>query len=141
MILLAAGTTPEGKCVHPASARRSPHHTPRPLLVAIALIGAFLTACDDGVTAPPNGAGTVASLVIVPDSVVLPRGASMRLEAALYDAAGNIIEGRAITWRSSDDARVQVNASGMIAALAGGVAVVRASSEGKEDSVRVRVTD
>jgi hypothetical protein len=64
----------------------------------------------------------------------------MRLEALLVDAAGNELDGRTILWTSSDTTRVKVASGGMITAAAVGWSLVRASSEGKVDSVKVIVT-
>jgi hypothetical protein len=64
----------------------------------------------------------------------------MRLEALLVDAAGNELDGRTILWASSDTTRVKVAAGGMITAVDVGWGLVRASSEGKVDSVKVIVT-
>lgn len=82
----------------------------------------------------------MARVVIVPDSVSLPRTQTMRLEALLVDAAGNALDGRTITWTSSDTLRVKAAADGTITAADVGWSLVRASSEGKADSVKVIVT-
>ncbi len=82
----------------------------------------------------------VARVIIAPDSVALPRGETMRLEALLVDAAGNELDGRDIRWASSDTARVKVTSTGVITASAPGSSRVTATSEGKADSVKVIVT-
>ena len=82
----------------------------------------------------------MARVIIVPDSVSLPHTQTMRLEALLVDAAGNALDGRTITWTSSDTLRVKAASDGTITAADVGWSVVRASSEGKADSVKVRVT-
>jgi hypothetical protein len=82
----------------------------------------------------------VARVIIAPDSVALPRGQTMRLEALIVDAAGNTLEGRDVRWSSSDAARVAVTQTGTITAGDVGSAFVSASSEGKADTVKVIVT-
>lgn len=100
------------------------------------------TACGgDGPTEPPLPVETVARVVIVPDSVSLPRGQSMRLEATLYDAGGNMIEGRTIAWSTTNPGTVRVEGSGLITAQAVGTALVIARSESKADTVKVLVTE
>ena len=64
----------------------------------------------------------------------------MRLEALAVDAAGNALDGREIRWTSSDPARVGVVGDGTITATDVGWSLVKATSEGKADSVKVIVT-
>src|SRR6266545_1700623 len=54
-----------------------------------------------------------------------------------YDADNNVLSGRAITWSSSDPARVQVDGTGKITALSAGSATIRARSEGTSDSTTI----
>ena len=107
--------------------------------MAAALPAAAL-ACSDGPSGPSNNGGAVARVIIVPDSVSLPRSQTMRIEALLVDAAGNELDGRTIHWASSDTMRVKVVPGGTITAADVGWSLVRASSEGKVDSVKVIVT-
>ena len=100
----------------------------------------MMLACGDGPAGPVNNGGPVARVIIVPDSVSLPRSQTMRLEAVLVDAAGNALDGRAVHWTSSDTVRVKVTASGVITASEVGSSLVRAASEGKADVVKVIVT-
>jgi len=83
----------------------------------------------------------VARVIIVPDSIALPITQTMRLEALVVDAAGNALEGREIRWLSSDTVRVRVAPGGTITASDVGWSLVRATSEGKADSVKVIVTN
>jgi hypothetical protein len=106
-------------------------------MVALAVV---LAACDDGPSGPSNSGVPVARVIIAPDSVALPRAQTMRLEALLVDAGGNVLDGRDIHWTSSDTMRVKVAASGVITASDVGSALVRAASEGKADTVKVIVT-
>ena len=64
----------------------------------------------------------------------------MRLEALVVDAAGNALDGREVRWTSSDTMRVKVASGGTITAADIGWSIVRATSEGKADSVKVIVT-
>lgn len=102
-------------------------------------MAATLLACGDP-SGPSRNGVPVARVIIVPDSVSLPRSQTMGLEALLFDAAGNALDGRAIHWTSSDTTRVKVAPAGTITASDVGWSLVKASSEGKVDSVKVIVT-
>ena len=108
--------------------------------LASVAFAAILVACGDGPSGPSNSGSPVARVIIVPDSVALPRTQTMRLEALVVDAAGNALDGREVRWSSSDTVRVKVTAGGMITAADVGSSLVRATSEGKTDSVKVIVT-
>jgi hypothetical protein len=82
----------------------------------------------------------VARVIIAPDSVALPRGQTMRLEALVLDSGGNPLDGRDIRWTSTDTARVKVASTGVIVASDVGWSLVSATSEGKGDTVKVIVT-
>ena len=101
---------------------------------------ALLAACSDGISGPSNGGEPVARVIIAPDSVALPHGQTMRLEAMAVDRSGGALEGRDIRWTSSDTTRVKVTSAGVITAFAVGSSLVSASSEGKADTVKVLVT-
>jgi uncharacterized protein YjdB len=99
-----------------------------------------LGACDDP-AGPSNNGVPVARVIIAPDSVALPRGQTMRLEAQLVDGGGNVLNGRNIHWSSSDTLRVKVASTGVITASDVGWSLVSATTEGKADAVKVIVTD
>lgn len=105
-----------------------------------AALAAVLAACGDGPSGPSNNGVPVARLVIVPDSVALPRGQTMRLEALVVDATGSPLDGREIRWTSSDTLRVKVATTGVITASDVGWSLVSAASEGRADTVKVIVT-
>lgn len=105
-----------------------------------AAAAAMLAGCGDGPSGPSNNGVPVARLVIVPDSVALPRGQTMRLEALVVDAVGRTLDGRDIRWTSSDTMRVKVAPTGVIIASDLGWSLVSAASEGKADTVKVIVT-
>lgn len=107
--------------------------------MAAALVVSAL-ACGDSPSGPGQVGTPVARIIIVPDSVSLPRAQTMRLEAIAVDAAGNALDGREIRWTSSDPARVGVAGDGTITATEVGWSLVKATSDGKADSVKVIVT-
>ena len=100
----------------------------------------MLGGCSDGPSSPSNNGVPVARVIIAPDSVALPRGQTMRLEALVVDASGNTLDGRDVRWTSSDPVRVPVTSAGTITASDVGWSLVSATSEGKADTVKVIVT-
>ena len=107
----------------------------------VAIPALLLVACEGGFTGPSQDGAPVARVIIAPDSIALPRGETMRLEAVLVDASGNTLDGRAVHWSSSDTMRVKVASTGVITASSAGSSRVVATSEGKVDSVKVIVTE
>lgn len=104
-----------------------------PFVVALALIA----ACGDESTAPvPPG---VASVEIVPDSVVLGENETAQLTAVVKDAAGTTLTDRAIGWSSSDPAIVAVDSTGIAVGLTAGSATIMATSEHRSGTAAVDV--
>jgi hypothetical protein len=106
----------------------------------VAALAAVLAACGDGPSGPSHNGAPAARVVIIPDSVALPRGQTMGLEALVVDGAGSTLDGRDVHWRSSDTVRVKVTTTGVISASDVGWSMVSATSEGKADTVKVIVT-
>jgi Bacterial Ig-like domain (group 2) len=74
--------------------------------------------------------GPIASVAIVPRAPTVPPGAAVPLSAALRNAAGDRVFGRAITWSSDDPGIAPVDASGLLTAVAAGRTTVRATAGG-----------
>jgi Tol biopolymer transport system component/uncharacterized protein YjdB len=98
-------------------------------IAALALLVAI--ACSDNDPAVVTPPAPVATVTVSPATQTLVVGATATLTATLADAAGKPITGRAITWVSNRPAVATVTASGVITAVADGVAQIDASSEGK----------
>lgn len=82
----------------------------------------------------------VAAVVIEPqEALELAVGAVFQLTARVFAADGEELTGRAITWSSLPATVAAVDANGRVAALAEGMAVVIASSEGRSASLEVTV--
>ena len=69
----------------------------------------------------------------------LVNGASVQLVASARDSAGGVLNGRTVTFRSSNSAVVDVSASGLAKAVAGGSATITAESEGRTGTVTMTV--
>src|SRR5688572_21543059 len=89
---------------------------------------------------PPPPPAAVASVELTPANAGLYAGRTMTLQATLKDANGNTLTNRAITWASSAEGTVSVNAQGVITGVAIGDAVVTATSEGKSAQSNVSVS-
>ncbi|HEX6808977.1 MAG TPA: Ig-like domain-containing protein, partial [Gemmatimonadaceae bacterium] len=81
----------------------------------------------------------VASVSVSPPTVTLKVGGTQRLAALLFDADGNPLTARVVTWSSSDPTVATVDNSGLVTAVAVGPATITATSEGKSGSAAVSV--
>jgi uncharacterized protein YjdB len=106
---------------------------------------ATVTATSEGksaqvtvtVTSPPPAPVAVVSLS--PSAPSVQVGGTVQLTAALSDAAGNPLAGRAISWSSGQPGIATVNGTGVVTGVAAGTATVTATSEGKSAQVAVSV--
>ena len=108
---------------------------------ALALLVAI--ACSDSDPAsppPPPPPVPVATVAVSPGMQTVVIGATATLTATLADAAGKPITGRPITWVSNRPAVATVDASGIVTAVAEGVAQIDAYSEGKYGTANIVVT-
>jgi Tol biopolymer transport system component/uncharacterized protein YjdB len=101
------------------------------LLVAI--------ACSDDSPAGPETV-PVASVTVSPATRSLVTGASATLSAALADASGRPITGRAVAWSSNRTDIATVTSGGVVTAVAAGTATIEATSEGKRGTAVITVT-
>jgi uncharacterized protein YjdB len=104
---------------------------------------AVISAVVDGVSgsmALQVVPGPPATLVIVPDSLVLIEGQERSVTAAVSDAWGNTISGSLVQWSSSDSAVVRVTPDALIAGRRPGQAVVTARLGALTNSMLVTVT-
>lgn len=81
----------------------------------------------------------VASVTVAPTTASLGVGDTQQLTATTFDASNNNL-GRPVTWSSGDPSRATVSAAGLVTAVAQGVAIVTATSEGKSGSAQITVT-
>jgi hypothetical protein len=110
-----------------------------PRAVPATLLAVLLAACGSE-PAGPVAPAPVASVVVTPDSTSLPRAGSAQLTAAVRDAEGNALQGRTVTWTTSDAGVASVSTGGVVSAsLTPGRVVVTASSEGRSGTAVVVV--
>lgn len=78
------------------------------------------------------------SISITPDSATLETvGATVQLEAMVYDTGGSAIPGATVVWSSNDPAVATVDANGLVTAVASGTALITATSGIVSESVSV----
>lgn len=82
------------------------------------------------VTAPP-----VATIVLGPADTILVQGQTLQMRVTLRDAAGTALSGRVVTYESLDPLVASVSSTGLVTALAPGVAGIAARAEGREARV------
>nr|WP_276510257.1 Ig-like domain-containing protein [Longimicrobium terrae] len=83
----------------------------------------------------------IATLTIIPTGPhTLTPGATLILNAVAYDAQGNALSGRALSWTSANPAVASVSGTGVVSAVAlGGPVAITATSEGVSATVQVTV--
>ena len=84
---------------------------------------------------------SVASVAVAPPSLALQTGGSGQLSAVARDANGNVLQGRTISWTSSNNAVVMINQWGFVTAMAAGNATITATSDGRVGQSTLTVTD
>ncbi|HWA15053.1 MAG TPA: Ig-like domain-containing protein, partial [Gemmatimonadales bacterium] len=114
-------------------------------LVAIALlagVGYVLTRKDPEIApvpvgidslAKPLGPAVVASVEILGESAPVAIGRTRQLAAVIRDDKGLELTGRALSWRSSDNAIASVSDNGAVTGNRAGTVTITATSEGKSD--------
>ena len=112
------------------------------IVTGVAPGAATITATSEGVT------GTLGVTVIpVPVSTVtidnrtpsVRQGGTAQLSATALDALGRTLAGRTITWSSALPAIASVTQQGLVTGVTSGSTYIRATSEGKTDSVPMLV--
>jgi hypothetical protein len=110
-----------------------------PLLLAAAV----LTSCSggDGTPTDPGNkqqGASIALLEISPGSGSVSIGQSLQLTAIPYDANGNLLENRTISWSTNAPSVASVS-NGLVAGVGPGTATITATSEGKSATASVLV--
>ncbi|HEV2130959.1 MAG TPA: Ig-like domain-containing protein [Longimicrobiaceae bacterium] len=82
----------------------------------------------------------VASVGVSPDNASVPARQVIQLAATTYDAGGQVLTGRAVSWESSNPDVATVDASGQVRGVRPGIVTITASSEGRSGTASVVVT-
>jgi uncharacterized protein YjdB len=82
----------------------------------------------------------VATVTVTPSQLPLSVGQTTQLAATVKDGGGNLLNGRAVSWSSSNTAAATVSSQGLVTAVAKGSATITATSEGKSGTGSVTVT-
>jgi uncharacterized protein YjdB len=93
---------------------------------------------DASVTATPPAVSTVAVTIANP-SIVLGT-AGDQATAVVKDAGGNVLDGRVVTWQSSNTTVATVNGTGTIITVGVGTSTITATSEGQSGGALLTVT-
>ena len=110
--------------------------------VLVAGVATTMAACEGltgsaGLKVPPPAVAAVSVALYSPS---LTAGQSTQATASLTDAAGHPLNGRTITWSSSNVAVATVSNSGAVTALSAGSASISATSEGVTGSATLAVS-
>jgi hypothetical protein len=117
------------------------------LVTAVAAGTATITAASEGqtssaaITVNAPAPVPVASVTVSPPTSSLQVGATVQLSATMRDASGNILNGRAVVWSSSDSALASVSGNGLVTTLNAGNAQITATSELKSGSASVAISN
>ena len=95
-------------------------------------------ACADATR--PVAEQHVASVTVVAATHSFAVGDTLRLSARALAADGSLLDGRPVSWSSSNADVLQLSSTGLATAVAPGAATVRATIDGKTGSVDVAVS-
>ena len=113
------------------------------VVTAVAQGNAIIRATSEGKAGQSAVTVTVipvASVTMNPATAALVVGGTQQLGATAKDAQGQPLNGRAMTWSSSNAAVATVSATGLVTAIGAGAATVRATSEGQYAEAAIKVT-
>lgn len=112
------------------------------VVTAVATGTATITATSGG----KSGTSTitvavvpVATVQVSPANATMLPGETLRLTARTLDAKGVVLTGRPVTWIAGAPAIANIDATGLVTAVAVGSSVIVASSEGARTSVPITV--
>lgn len=103
------------------------HGTLRTL--GILFFAALASACESG-----TGAPAVDTVIIEADASEVLVGETLQLRATAYDDNGDVVTGRPVEWRSSNQSIATVSAEGVLIGVAGGSVDITATIGGERDS-------
>ncbi len=103
---------------------------------------AGFAGCSDS-TAPQQQQqpAAVASVEVTPSLADMFRGEAIRLTAIVRDSAGNRLQGRAVSWSTSDAGVATIDSTGLVIGSSVGQALISVICEGVSDSAQINVVD
>jgi len=105
---------------------------------AFLVLTTALGACLAPVPVEPSATlARVTSVTVSPTTVSVEVGQAVQLTATPQDASGSVLNERAVTWATSDDAVATVSGSGVVTGVAAGTATITARSEGSSGAAVV----
>ncbi len=114
------------------------------MMTAVSTGSATITATSEG----KNGTATisvsqaaVATVTVSPSPITMTVGQTTQFTANLKDANGNALNGRVVTWSSSNPAAATVSTAGLVTAVASGSTTITASVEGKSGTAGVTISN
>ncbi len=114
------------------------------MMIAVGPGNATITATSEGKSGTATvtvSQAPVATVAVTPSPLSMSVGQSTQLTATLKDAQGNILNGRAVTWSSSNSGVATVSAQGLVTAVAAGATTITATSETKTGSDAVTISN
>ena len=112
------------------------------LVTGVAAGTAYIVASSEGKSDTATITVTfvpVALVTVSPDVTSVAVDGNFQFTAILKDAAGNVLNGRTVTWSSGNPAVATVSASGLARGVATGTATITALSEGISGSASLTV--
>jgi uncharacterized protein YjdB len=113
------------------------------LITAVAAGGAVITATSEArtaVVAVTVSSVPIASITVAPvnDTVVVSQ--TLQLTGVAKDAQGAVLQGRQLTWTSSDATKATVSSTGLVTGVASGAVTITAGAEGKSGTSSITIT-
>ncbi len=105
------------------------------------LLAALLPACSPGVPVDPTPPGLVSIVSLdlsSPRDTVLVTD-TVRMVAAARDGQGNVLGGRAVSWRTADSSIATVAPDGLVTTVGPGKVAIVAAVTGRTDTVQLVV--
>ena len=125
-----------------SSAPRVATITPAGIVTGVGAGTVTVTASSEGRSARVTlkvEPAAVASVAVTPSRSSIAVGGTVQLAAAVHDARGNALDGRAVSWTSSAPQVAGVSSSGLVTGTAVGTATITAESEGKSNTATVAI--
>ena len=104
-----------------------------------ALVGLVALAACGGSNAGIGQVPTVSKVTVSGSNTALNPGQTTQLTAVTKDAAGNILQGRVVSWSTSAAAIANVSSAGIVTGVTTGTATITATSEGQTGTVTLTV--